>query len=83
MADFKQLRTDVKDLIDLGAPDEEVDAYIASRGYTPAEFKRANENFGTFTSSVKRGGKGIGSLVGDIIPAMGGYVGEQIGIPGA
>lgn len=83
MADFKQLRTDVKDLIDLGAPDEEVDAYIVSRGYTPADFKRANENFGTFTSSVKRGGKGIGSLVADILPAMGGYVGEQIGIPGA
>ena len=57
MADFKQLRQDVTDLINLDAPDEEVDAYISSRGFTPQEFKLANQNFGTFTSAIKRGGK--------------------------
>jgi hypothetical protein len=83
MANYKQLRQDVIDLINLGAPDEEVDAYIQSKGYTPKEFAQASENYGTLTSAVKRGGKGIGSLLADIVPAMGGYVGEQIGIPGA
>lgn len=71
MADFKQLRQDVVDLIKLGAPDEEVDAYIGSKGFTADEFKLANQNYGTFMSAVKRSGKNIGSLVADFIPAMG------------
>ena len=83
MANYKQLRQDVIDLINLGAPDEEVDAYIQSKGYTPKEFAQASENYGTLTSAVKRGGKGIGSLLADTVPAIGGYIGEQIGIPGA
>jgi len=78
MADFKQLRQDVTDLINLGAPDEEVDAYIGSRGFSPEEFKLANENFGTFTGAVKRGGKGIGSLLADVLPAMGADLVEKI-----
>jgi hypothetical protein len=78
MADFKQLRQDVVDLIKLGAPDEEVDAYIGSRGFSPDEFKLANENYGTFMSAVKRGGKNIGSLVGDFLPAMGADLFEKI-----
>jgi hypothetical protein len=81
--DFKQLRSDVEELIDAGVAGSDVDAYIRQNGYTTAEFKTANENLGSFTGSVKRGGKGIGSLLADIVPAMGGYVGEQIGIPGA
>lgn len=71
MADFKQLRQDVVDLIKLGAPDEEVDAYIGSKGFTADEFKLANQNYGTFMSAVKRSGKNIGSLLADFIPAMG------------
>ena len=78
MADFKQLRQDVTDLINLDAPDEEVDAYIGSRGFTPQEFKKANENFGTFTSAVKRGGKNVGSLLADVLPAMGADLVEKI-----
>lgn len=78
MADFKRLRTDVQDLIKFGAPDEEVDAYIESRGFTPKEFRLANENFGTFTSAVKRGGKNVGSLVADWIPIMGASALEKI-----
>jgi hypothetical protein len=78
MADFKQLRQDVVDLIKLGAPDEEVDAYIGSKGFTPQEFSLANENYGTFMSAVKRGGKNIGSLIGDFLPAMGADLLEKI-----
>jgi hypothetical protein len=78
MADFKQLRQDVVDLIKLGAPDEEVDAYIGSKGFTPQEFSLANENYGTFMSAVKRGGKNISSLVGDFLPAMGADLLEKI-----
>ena len=71
MADFSQLRKDVTDLINLGAPDDEVDAYIGSHGFSPEEFTKANQNFGSFTSAVKRGGKSTGSLIADFLPAMG------------
>jgi hypothetical protein len=81
--DFKKLRGDVDELINAGVPTEYIDGYIRENGYSVDQFKTVNENLGSFTSSIKRGGKGIGSLVGDILPAMGGYIGEQIGIPGA
>jgi len=80
---FKEIRDDVIKLADAGAQTSDINEYLSARGYTPQEFAQANENFGTFTSAVKRGGKGIGMLLGDIAPAMVGYVGEQIGIPGA
>jgi hypothetical protein len=81
--DFKKLRGDVDELINAGVPSEYIDGYIRENGYSVDQFKAVNENLGSFTSSIKRGGKGIGSLLADIVPAMGGYVGEQIGIPGA
>lgn len=83
MASFKEIREDVIKLADAGAQAEDINEFLMGNGYTPDEFRRASENFGTFTSSVKRGGKGIASLVGDIVPAMGGYVGEKLGIAGA
>ena len=83
MASFKEIRDDVIKLADAGAQVEDINEFLMGNGYTPDEFRRASGNFGTFTSSIKRGGKGIGSLLADIVPAMGGYVGEQIGIPGA
>lgn len=82
-SDFARIRDNVQKMVDQNAPFEDINGYLDTEGYSAKDFKTANENFGTFTSSVKRGGKGIGSLVADILPAMGGYVGEQIGIPGA
>jgi hypothetical protein len=81
--DFKKLRGDVDELINAGVPTEYIDGYIRENGYSVDQFRTVNENLGSFTGSVKRGAKGIGSLLADIVPAMGGYVGEQIGIPGA
>jgi hypothetical protein len=82
-SDFSRILDNVQKMVDQEAPISDINGYLSTEGYSPAEFKRANENFGTFTSSVKRGAKGIGSLLADVAPAMGGYIGEQIGIPGA
>lgn len=83
MPSFKEIRDDVIKLADAGAQTSDINEYLSARGYTPQEFAQANENFGTFTSAVKRGGKGIGMLLGDIAPAMAGYLGEKLGISGA
>ena len=83
MASFKQIREDVIKLADAGAQAEDINEFLAGHGYSQKDFLQASENYGTLTSAIKRGGKGIGMLLGDIAPAMAGYVGEQIGIPGA
>ena len=82
-SDFSRIRDNVQKMIDQEAPIADINGYLSTEGYSAAEFKQANENFGTLTSAVKRGGKGIGMLLGDIAPAMLGYAGEKIGIPGA
>lgn len=76
--DFKQLRKDVEELIDADVSSADIDDYIRQNGFTPKEFKVANENFGTFTSAVKRGGKNVSSLVADWIPIMGATALEKI-----
>jgi hypothetical protein len=76
--DFKQLRQDVTELIDADVDRDKVEAYIQQNGFTIPEFKLANENYGTFMSAVKRGGKNISSLVGDFLPAMGADLLEKI-----
>ena len=76
--DFKQLRQDVTELIDADVDRDKVEAYIQQNGFTIPEFKLANENYGTFMSAVKRGGKNIGSLIGDFLPAMGADLLEKI-----
>ena len=76
--DFKQLRQDVTKLIDAEVDSDKIDAYIEQNGFTLPEFKLANENYGTFMSAVKRGGKNISSLVGDFLPAMGADLFEKI-----
>ena len=76
--DFKQLNKDVDEFIEAGVPKELIDGYIKQNGFTIPEFKLANENYGTFMSAVKRGGKNIGSLIGDFLPAMGADLLEKI-----
>jgi len=76
--DFKQLNKDVDEFIEAGVPKEVIDGYIKQNGFTIPEFKLANENYGTFMSAVKRGGKNIGSLIGDFLPAMGADLLEKI-----
>jgi hypothetical protein len=76
--DFKQLNKDVDEFIEAGVPKEIIDGYIKQNGFTIPEFKLANENYGTFMSAVKRGGKNIGSLIGDFLPAMGADLLEKI-----
>jgi len=76
--DFKQLNKDVDEFIEAGVPKEIIDGYIQQNGFTIPEFKLANENYGTFMSAVKRGGKNIGSLIGDFLPAMGADLLEKI-----
>jgi hypothetical protein len=39
--------------------------------------------FNAFVPAVKRGGAGLASLTGDVLPAMAGRIGEKIGIPGS
>jgi len=76
--EFKQLRKDVERLLDADVSNEDIHEYITQNGFTPQEFKLANENFGTFMSAVKRGGKNVGSLVADWIPIMGATALEKI-----
>ena len=76
--DYKQLRSDVEELIEAGVSGDNIDNYISQNGFTPKEFKIASENYGTFMSSVKRGGKNVGSLIADWLPMMGADVLEKI-----
>ena len=76
--DFKQLRKDVERLLDADVSSENIDEYITQNGFTPQEFKLANQNFGTFMSAVKRGGKNVSSLVADWIPIMGANALEKV-----
>lgn len=77
-SDFGRIKDNVQSMVDQGAPTEHIDGYLDSEGFTPKEFKLANENFGTFMSSVKRGGKNTGSLIADWLPMMGADVLEKI-----
>ena len=78
MSDFGRIRDNVQKMVDQQAPAEDIDGYLGSEGFTAPEFKLANENYGTFMSAVKRGGKNIGSLIGDFLPAMGADLLEKI-----
>ena len=78
MSDFGRIRDNVQKMVDQQAPAEDIDGYLGSEGFTAPEFKLANENYGTFMSAVKRGGKNISSLVGDFLPAMGADLLEKI-----
>ena len=77
-SDFTRIKDNVQSMIDQSAPAEDINGYLNTEGFSPQEFKLANENFGTFTSAVKRGGKGIGSLIADVLPAMGADLVEKI-----
>jgi hypothetical protein len=78
MSDFGRIRDNVQKMVDQQAPAEDIDGYLGSEGFTAPEFKLANANYGTFMSAVKRGGKNIGSLIGDFLPAMGADLLEKI-----
>ena len=78
MSDFGRIRDNVQKMVDQQAPAEDIDGYLGNEGFTAPEFKLANENYGTFMSAVKRGGKNIGSLIGDFLPAMGADLLEKI-----
>ena len=78
MSDFGRIRDNVQKLVDQQAPKEDIDSYLGEEGFTAPEFKLANDNYGTFMSAVKRGGKNIGSLIGDFLPAMGADLLEKI-----
>ena len=78
MSDFKRIRDNVQKMVDQSAPEYDIDGYLESEGFSPREFKLANENFGTFMSAVKRGGKNVGSLVADWVPIMGATALEKI-----
>ena len=70
-SDFSRIKDNVQTMVDQSAPAEHIDGYLSQEGFTPQEFKKANENYGTFMSAVKRGGKSTGSLIADFLPAMG------------
>lgn len=78
MSDFKRIRDNVQKMVDQSAPEFDIDGYLESEGFTPREFKLANQNFGTFMSAVKRGGKNVGSLVADWVPIMGATALEKL-----
>ena len=50
---------------------------------TPEYKPEPATGFSSFVPAVKRGALGLQSLVGDVLPAMAGRVGEKIGIQGA
>ena len=77
-SDFTRIRDNVQKMVDQSAPEEHIDGYLETEGFTPQEFKLANENYGTFVSAVKRGGKGLGSLLADVLPAMGADLVEKV-----
>jgi Large polyvalent protein associated domain 38 len=70
-SDFTRIQENVQAMVDQSAPAADINGYLSTEGFKPQEFKLANENYGSFTSAVKRGGKGIGSLIADVLPAMG------------
>ena len=70
-SDFTRIKDNVQYLVDKQAPLEDIDQYLATENFTAPEFKKANENYGTFVSAIKRGGKSTGSLIADFLPAMG------------
>jgi Large polyvalent protein associated domain 38 len=78
MSDFTRIRDNVQKMVDQQAPADDINGYLSSEGFTPPEFKLANENYGTFMSAVKRSGKNIGSLLADFLPAMGADLLEKI-----
>jgi hypothetical protein len=77
-SDFSRIQDNVQSMVDQSASPTDIAGYLNTEGFSPQEFKLANENFGTFTSAVKRGGKGIGSLIADVLPAMGADLVEKI-----
>ena len=77
-SDFTRIKDNVQYLVDESAPLSDIDRYLGTENFTAAEFKKANENFGTFTSAIKRGGKSTGSLIADFLPAMGADLLEKI-----
>jgi hypothetical protein len=78
MSEFTRIKDNVQKMVDQGAPSYDIDGYLGTEGFNPKEFKTAVENFGTFTSAVKRGGKNVGSLIADFIPIMGATALEKI-----
>jgi len=70
-SDFTRIKDNVQYLVDKQAPLEDIDQYLATENFTAPEFKKANENYGTFMGAIKRGGKSTGSLLADFLPAMG------------
>lgn len=78
MSDFTRIKDNVQKMVDQGAPSYDIDGYLNTEGFNPKEFKTAVENYGTFTSAVKRGGKNVGSLIADFIPIMGATALEKI-----
>jgi hypothetical protein len=78
MSDFARIRDNVQKMVDQGAPSYHIDGYLDTEGFSPKEFKTAVENYGTFMSAVKRGGKNVGSLIADFIPIMGATALEKI-----
>ena len=77
-SDFLRIRDNVQKMVDQNAPVEDINGYLGTEGFTDKEFKLANENYGTFMSAVKRGGKGMSSLLADVLPAMGADLVEKI-----
>ena len=77
-SDFTRIKDNVQSMIDQSAPAEDINGYLNTEGFSPQEFKLANENYGTFVSAVKRGGKSVGSLLADVLPAMGADLVEKI-----
>jgi hypothetical protein len=77
-SDFSRIKDNVQKMVDQYAPAEDIDGYLGTEGFTPNEFKQANENYGTFVSAVKRGAKSTGSLIADFLPAMGADLLEKI-----
>ena len=70
-SDFTRIKDNVQKMVDQYAPEEDIDGYLGTEGFSPEEFKLASQNYGSFVGAVKRGGKGIGSLLADVLPAMG------------
>ena len=77
-SDFTRIQDNVQLMVDQSAPASDINGYLSTEGFTPQEFKLANENFGSFSSAIKRGGKGTGSLIADVLPAMGADLVEKI-----
>jgi hypothetical protein len=77
-SDFSRIKDNVQKMVDQYAPAEDIDGYLGTEGFTANQFKQANENYGTFVSAVKRGGKSTGSLIADFLPAMGADLLEKI-----